>query len=237
MQQIDTTKKVKLNLARLKKAGQNFEVNVDPELALKFRKGEIVEVRDVLKAEQVFTDAKKGELAPKSKLEEAFQATDPLQIAKIIIKQGELQLTSEQRNEQIEQKKRKIIDLIHRNAIDPATKLPHPLQRIELAFQEARIQVDEHRPPEEQIEPILKELRPILPLKFEQAAFQLRIPPAYAAKSYSLVQKYTKIIKEDWNPDGSWSATVELPAGLKLEFLDKLNSLTHGDIEVKEKSD
>lgn len=233
---ISTTEKIKLNLARLKKANQTFEINVDPDLAIKFKKGEPLNIKEVLKAEQIFSDAKKGEIVPEAKLKEAFHTADPLKIAEIIVKEGEIQLTSEYRQEQREQKKRKLIELIHRNAIDPATKLPHPSQRIELAFQEAKVHIDEYKSAEEQLDAILAQLRPVLPLKFEQSKLTLQISPTYAPKVYSLVQKYSKILKENWNSDGSWTAIVEIPAGLKPEFLDKLNSMTHGEITVEEES-
>ena len=71
-------------------------------------------------------------------------------------------------------------------------------------------------------------------MKFEKAQITLTVPATFAAKSYSLVQKNSKILKEEWNSDGSWTVFVEIPAGLKPEFIEKLNSLTHGDIEIKE---
>jgi len=235
--QISTSEKIKLNLARLKKADNIFEINVDPDLAIKFKKGSPLDIREVVKAEQIFSDAKKGELAPETKLNEFFHTTNPLKIAEIIIKEGEIQLTSEYRSQQREQKKRKLIEIIHKNAIDPTTNLPHPLTRIENAFQEAKINLDEYKSAEEQLETILTRLRPILPLKFEQAKLTLQIPPTYAPKLYSLVQKNSKILKETWNSDGSWTATVEIPAGLKPEFIDKLNSSTHGEITITEENE
>ena len=235
MHQINTAEKIKLNLAKLKKGGESFEINIDPDLAMDFKQGKEVTVREVLKAEQIFADAKKGELASEAKLEEVFKTTDPVAIAEIIIKEGEVQLTSEFRSEQRETKKRKIMDLIHKNAIDPGTRLPHPLTRIDNAFREAKIQIADFKSAEEQLDEIVTKLRPILPLKFEQAELKVQIPATYAAKSYSLVKQHSKMIKEEWNPDGSWTVDVELPAGLKPEFVDKINSLTHGEAFIKEK--
>jgi ribosome maturation protein SDO1 len=231
-----SAEKIKLNLARIKKDSQTFEVNIDPDLAVKFKKGEPIDIREVLKAEQIFLDAKKGEFAPETKLKEVFHTTDSLKIAEIIIKEGEIQLTSEYRQEQREQKKKKLVELIHRNAVNPTNNLPHPPQRIELAFEEAKVKIDDYKTAEEQIEDILSKLKPIIPIKFEQSKLTLQIPPAYAPKAYSLVQKYSKILKENWNNDGGWTATVEIPAGLKAEFMDKLNSFTHGEITITEES-
>ncbi len=235
MHQINTAEKIKLNLARLKKGGETFEINIDPDLAMDLKQGKEVTMREILKAEQIFSDAKKGELASEQKLEEVFKTTDPLQVAEIIIKEGEIQLTAEFRAEKREQKKKKILDLIHKNAIDPGTRLPHPLVRIENAFQEAKVQIADFKSAEEQLDEIVTKLRPILALKFEQAELKVQIPATYAAKSYALIKKNSKMIKEEWNQDGSWTVDVELPAGLKPEFVDKINSLTHGEAFIKEK--
>jgi len=67
----------KLNLARLKKFGQMFEVSVDPDLAVKFKNGEIDDVSEALKSEQVFSDAKKGFVASNDDLEKVFKSTIP----------------------------------------------------------------------------------------------------------------------------------------------------------------
>jgi len=234
MQQSSTSEKIKLNLARLKKGKDLFEINVNPDLAILFRKGENIDLREVLKTDQIFSDTKKGELASESSLKQWFKTTDPLIIAEIIIKEGEIQLTSEYRSQEKEKKKRKLIELIRRNAIDPSTNLPHPPQRIELAFEEAKIKIEDTTPVEEQIDSIVSKLKPVLPIKFEEIVLALQIPTDYAAKSYSLVQKYSKILKEEWNSDGSWGVLVKIPAGLKVEFIDKLNSFTHGKINIKE---
>lgn len=232
--EIISSERIKLNLARLKKGGSVFEISVDPDLAVKFKKGEAVEVGEVLKAEQIFSDAKKGELASEGKLKEVFGSGDVRKIAAVIIKEGEIQLTSEYREGLREQKKRKIIGLIHREGVDPATGLPHPPQRIENAFEEAKVKIDEYKGAEEQLEEVLSQIRVVLPIKLEQAKLELKIPSSYAGKAYSLVQKYCKILQEEWLSDGSWSASVEMPGGLKMEFLDKLNSMTHGDVVVEE---
>ena len=136
----------KLNLARLKREGNLFEISVDPDLAIRWKKGEAVDLREALRADKIFADAKKGEIASDSLLEKYFQTSDPLKIAEIIIKKGEIQLTSEHRSEQREQKKRRLVELIHRNAVDPHTKLPLPLTRIENAFEEAKLHLDEKKP-------------------------------------------------------------------------------------------
>ena len=60
------------------------------------------------------------------------------------------------------------MEIIHRNGVDPKTKLPHPIQRLENAFEEAKIKIDERRSAEDQVKEILDKLRPVLPISFEK---------------------------------------------------------------------
>ena len=155
------------------------------------------------------------------------------EIARQILKDGEIQLTAEYRQKLREAKRRRILNIIHRNGVDPRTHLPHPLTRLENAFEEAKVKVDEFKSAEDQVKAVLEKLRPILPVKFEVAEFALKIPAEHAARIYSTVKNFSKIVREEWQNDGSWVALVELPAGLRDEFLDELNKLTHGNVEAK----
>ena len=50
-----------------------------------------------------------------------------------------------------EKKYKKIVNLIHVNAIDPKTGLPHPENRIISAMDEAKVKIDDLKKPEDQI--------------------------------------------------------------------------------------
>ena len=224
----------KLTIARIKKAGQTFEISVDTDKALEYKKGLIAALREVLHADNIFSDAKKGLIAPAESLATAFQTTETEKIAKAILLQGEIQLTSGHRAQERDQKRKKLIHMIHIQAVDPNTNYPHPATRIEAALNEAKIHLDEHKQVEEQFDEIVSKLRPILPLKIEQKTLIVSIGSQYIGKANQIVRS-KKLLSEDWKSDGSWQATVELPAGLVQEFVDKLNSITHGDVGIVEK--
>jgi ribosome maturation protein SDO1 len=231
--QKDNKEHIYLNLARLKKKGQHVEIDVDPDAALKFKAGKEVTIQEVLRAPKVFTDAQKGLAASDAVLKDLFNTTDPYEVASIIIKEGEIQLTAEYRAQLREAKRRKLIEIIHRNGIDPVTKLPHPVQRIELAMDEAKVRIDEHKRAEDQVKDIVHDLQSVLPISFVKKEIWLSIPAEHAAKTYSLVKSSSTILKEEWQNNGSWEATVEIPGGLQEEFYDKLNKATKGEIETK----
>jgi len=108
--------------ARIKKAGKHFEVMVDLDDALKFKKG----ISSFIQAETefIFKDIKQGEKAPENELREAFGTTDVNEIVKKIVKEGEIQTTQEYRDSEHEKRFKQVIDFLTRNAYDPQTGRP-----------------------------------------------------------------------------------------------------------------
>lgn len=225
--------KIHINVARLKKGGENFEVVIHPEIAIQIRNDEKTDVTEALDNQHIFADAKKGQLASEELMQTIFNSNDALVIALEIIKKGEIQLTSEYREKLREQKRRSIVSIIHANAIDPTTKLPHPAQRIENAIAEAKVKIDENRSADEQIQDIMHKLKPILPIKFEQRELQIILPSTHASKAYSVLNKFGKLKKQEWQNDGSLLAIMEIPAGRAQDLIDQLNSQTSGEVDIK----
>ena len=223
-----------LNLAKFKKGGMNFEVvlsNVNKALDLKI--GKDVEVKDVLQSEDIFSDAQKGLEASESNMLKIFETDKKLEVAKIIIKEGEVQLTQEKREELREAKRNRIINFIHANGIDPKTKLPHPMQRLENAFAEAKVKIDEYKNEEKQVQEIIKKLQPILPIKFSTIEVEVMIPSQHVGKVNSFLRSYGKMLSENWDSDGSLRAKIEMPAGLRNDFISKVNKDTRGDVQIE----
>jgi ribosome maturation protein SDO1 len=225
--------RVSFNLARLKKGGQNFEIVVDPDNAIAYKRGATIDIKDVLKGEQVFTDAKKGVFAPETEMKSLFNSSDPLKVASIILKEGQIQLTTEYRDKIRAEKKKRILTLIQRNAIDPKTKLSHPLTRIENAYEQAKCKIDEFRTAEEQVDEVISKLRVILPLRIEQMVLEIDVPPQYAHQAYGVLKRLGDIKKENWTNDGSLIVNLEIPAGLQEDVMGRLNSMTHGGVNIK----
>jgi len=220
-------------IARITHDSDHFEILTKPEPALSYRLGKTSSVSQVLATETIFTDAGKGTKASEEKLQEVFGTTDSLKIAEVILKKGTLQLTTEQRKQLVEEKRRQIVSFISRECIDPKTNLPHPPLRIEQAMKQIRFSIEPSKGVEEQAKDIIKLLRPIIPLKMEKISVAVRIPPEHASKVYGTVKGFGTIKRDQWQADGSWSAIVEMSAGLYGPFLDKLGKMTRGNLEAK----
>jgi ribosome maturation protein SDO1 len=225
--------RVSFNLAKLKKGGKNFEVVIEPDNAIAYRKGADIDIKDVLRGENVFADAKKGVFASETDMKSLFNSSEPVKVADMILKQGEIQLTTEYRDKLREEKKKRIINLVHRNAMDPKTKLPHPVTRIENAFAEASCKIDEFKTAEEQVADVVKALRTILPISIEQIQLQVDLPPQNAHQAYGVLKRIGEIKQETWGNDGSLVVKLQIPAGLQEEVMGKMNSMTHGGVDIK----
>jgi ribosome maturation protein SDO1 len=220
-------------IARLKKGKHQFEVYVDPDGAFAFRRGEKINIEDIIAVESVFSDAGQGDHVSESELESAFGTTDIMEAAKNIILHGELQLTKEQRKHILEEKTRQIITVIAQNAINPQTMTPHPPARIERAMEEAKVHIDLYKSVEEQVNIVMKAIRPIIPIRFEEINIAVKVPGEYAAKSYGEISKFATLVRNEWQGDGSWVAVVKMPAGMQNDFYSLVNHLTKGDAETK----
>ncbi len=219
--------------ARLETHGTRFEILVHSEPAWKVRSGKPVDLRDTLAGNFVYKDAKKGLKASEELIQKVFGTQDIYKVAEEILKRGEIQLTSEQRRELAETKRKQIINFIMRNAVDPKTGLPHPATRIVLAMEEARVGIDPFKDSDEQAMDVIKALRPLLPLKIAQLLIQVRIPPAYASRTFGALQKLGSVKQSDWRPDGSLEASIEIPAGTKGSVIDKVNEATRGEAQIQ----
>lgn len=218
-------------IARLKKEGLTFEVWADCEKAIAFKQG-ACSLDEAVAGLIIFKDAKQGFHAGESELLKAFGTTDKRKAAEIILKKGEIQLTTEYRNKLREQRKRQIIEYLHRHAIDAKTGLPHPPQRIENAMNEARVKIDEFKPVETQIYDILTAIKDRIPIKLETREVAVKIPSQFAPKCYPALKQY-KMLRQDWHTDGSFLAVLELPAGLQEELENLLNQLTKGEVDIR----
>ena len=221
-------------IARYKSGKGTFEVLVDCENALLVKGGkDDIDMNDVLAADTIFSDSKKGDIASEHALSEVFETGDTIEIAKQVIRKGEIQLTAEHRAKMREKKRKQIMTIIQQNGVDPRTHLPHPLTRIENAFEQAKIRIDEFKDIKLQVQEITRALQPILPIRFEIKEIQLIIPADFASKSYHAVHSFGKVLKEEWQNDGSMSVNIEIPGGLEQELYERVNAVCHGKMESK----
>jgi len=215
--------------ARIKKSGKHFEILVDLDDALKFKKGEISEI-DV-EGDRIFSDIKQGKVPSTKDLDDAFGTTDVSEVAQRIIREGEVLTTQEHRDAEQEKKFKQVVDFLVNNAVDPQTGHPHTAERIKSSLEQAHVNI-KNVPIENQIKEIIESLTKVLPIKIETKKVKITVPAIQTGKVYGLVNQYKE--QENWLNDGSLEVIVNIPAGIIMDFYDKLNSMTHGSAVTEE---
>jgi ribosome maturation protein SDO1 len=219
-------------VARMEKGGKRYEILVDPDLVESFKSDPTsVSLDDLLATDEVWHDARSGERPTEEKLISTFGTNDLMECITTILSKGSIQLTTVQRRKIISDKRQQIISEISRTAIDPRSKAPHPATRIELALDELRWNPDPFLSVERQIKDAVNVLRPVIPLSFETIKLAFRV----SGSAYGSVQREVRsdVIKEQWLDNGDWAFVVEIPAGMKGEYLSKV-AKRDPNTEVKE---
>ena len=206
---------------------------VDPYAAADLIDGKEIDIIQILAIDAIFEDSKKGKHASEVTIKEKFGTDEIAEVAKQIVLNGDIQLTTEQRHKMKKNKKNRIIETISRNAMDPKTKAPHPRQRIELAMDEAGVHIDPFKPVSEQVKTIIESLRLLIPISMEQVRISVKIPPEHIGKAYGIARNYGTLEREEWQSDGSWISIIKIPAGMQTDFYDKLNDVTKGNVSTK----
>ena len=220
-------------IARFDSHGHSFEIILEADYVNDGKASEWKDIIEHMPADTIFTDARKGTRSPTEEMEKAFATSSSKDIAIEIIRKGTVQLTTEQRRQMQEDKRRQIIATIAREAMNPQTKTPHPATRIEAAIEEAGIHIDPMKSASSQIKDIVQALRAVIPISFDKMRLAIKLAGVDYGKCYGDIKALGTISKEEWGPDGSWMGVVEIPAGLQKDLFDRLNEKTKGNVESK----
>ena len=219
--------------ARFETGGNRFEILIDPEAAQQYKEGEEIDWEEAIAADGIWNDSSKGDRAPEKLVNDIFGSLDLIDIYKKILAEGSIQLTSQQKKEMVEQKRKRIISHIAANAMNPQTGGPHPPQRIENAIEEIRYSVDPIESDEKQIEKIVSKIKLLIPISFDKIRVAVKIPAIHVGKCYGQLSGLGNIESEEYQKDGSWIGIIEMAAAAQTKLEDLLGSVTKGTAEIK----
>jgi ribosome maturation protein SDO1 len=225
----------KFTIVRLSAGNEKFEILVKPDPALEYKLGKKMDISNIMISDEIYSDANKGTRSSTEKLMKQFKTTDQLEIAKQIMAKGDLNMNTDQRRKMIEEKKRQIVEYINKNFVDPKTHMPHPVSRINAVLDEARLAIDPFKRLDDQIKNIIEPLRKVLPLKSEILELNVTVPAQFSGQSFSVFKNIGEIKSEQWLSDGSLQVVLNLNAGMKSSFLDRIGTATKGSAQVSEK--
>jgi len=220
-------------VAKLKKNGHDFEILVYPFIAWDYRHSHPgITIEQVIAYDEIYSDVAKANLASKELLLECFNTDDIRIISDKIIKDGEVQLTTTQKQLLTEKREKEIIDYIAKNAHDPRAKTPIPPQRLVNAFEELKIKINLNTPKEKEIQDILDKLKRIMPISMDKIIIEVEVPALYTGKASAVIFKY-EVAEQTWLGSGDLFCKIKIPAGTKQQLVSDLNNVTHGNIVIR----
>lgn len=216
--------------ARIVKKGKKYEILVDLEEALKVKKDQGGNISAAVLTDAVFHNLKSGEHASQDELEIDFDTSNFEEICTKIIKNGEVVLPSDYKNEQHEKKYKQAIDFLTKNGVSPEGR-PYTPDRIMTVLKEAGI-VMKNEPLEKQISEIVEKVQKVIPIKIEQKKVKVIVPAQYTGKAYGILNEFKQ--EEEWLSNGDLEIIINVPSGMIMDFYDKLNGVTHGSALTEE---
>ncbi|VDM46513.1 unnamed protein product [Toxocara canis] len=248
---INTPTNVKLltNVAvvRMKKCGKRFEIACYKNKVVNWRNRTEKDIDEVLQTTTVFTNVSKGLVAKREELNAAFGTEDQLEICKLILDKGDLQVSDKERQVQSESSFKEVANIIANMCVNPETKRPYSLAVIEKALHDLHFSLKPNRSAKQQALEMIPKLRETM--KIDRAEMRLRISvEAKEAKRMHerLKNLFSNVEVEDWDQGSLEIVGLIEPGSYRLidELLRKetknngrmellsLKVINEGDIEI-----
>jgi len=132
--QDNQVKMTNVAVVRLKKNGKVFEVAAYRNKVMSFRDGAEKRLDEVLQIVQVFQNVSRGLHSKSNDLERAFSTSDVEACCRIILAQGEMQVSDKERQAEYEQKFKDIASIVAAKCVNTQTGIPFTVQTIETAM-------------------------------------------------------------------------------------------------------
>jgi len=222
-----------MQVVRYKDGKKTFEIGCKVGTALKFRKGELG-FSNVLESDEIWKNLHKGERANAEELKETFGTDNVMEIAQIIAEKGDLQLTEAERKAMLEEKKNEIVNYIHKYYVDPRSKNPHPVSRIEAAMAELKIHIDPDVSSEKQINDIVKRLPEVLPIKKSEMSGIVSVSHELSASVQGVLNKLQDLqVKAVRHTDENATFEISMVPGTYDKLVSTLEKTTKGLYDLR----
>ncbi len=164
-----------ISIVKLKLGKSRFELACYPNKVQDYRDKKEKDINEVLQAQEIFTDAIKGDLVPRKVLKEVFPKMSYQEIIKLILDKGDIQTGEKEREKGTANFKRYISNIIVQKTYNTDNGLPFPQDIITQALDNINFKYNEKENEKKQALKAIKELinQKILPI--DRKLIQLKI--------------------------------------------------------------
>lgn len=154
-----------VSIVRLMKTGKRFEIACYCNKVESYRKGIETDMTEVMQSEFVFTNVSKGAFASSKELKKAFGTDDILSVQRVILADGELQLTAKERQAHTESTFRDIATIISEKCVNPTNSRPYIVSTILSALRDdLKYGLIPGRSAKQQSLDLIKKLQAVIPI-------------------------------------------------------------------------
>jgi ribosome maturation protein SDO1 len=184
----------------------------------------------VLQIPQVFLNVSKGQVAGNEDLKTAFGTTDVNEIVLQILKKGELQVGGKERQQNAQQLRAEVLQIVADKCINPNTKRPYPITIIDKTLNELNFNLVPSRAAKTQALEAIKLLVEKQVIPISRARMRVRVTgSSKEAKKYA--DKVRGIVVEVQDED--WGSEWELIAFIDPGSLRPLDELVRDESKGK----
>ncbi|KDO27183.1 hypothetical protein SPRG_07432 [Saprolegnia parasitica CBS 223.65] len=186
-------------VVRLKKNGQRFEVACYKNKVVNWRNGVETSLDEVLQSQSIFENVSRGKKA--NNLMAVFGTEDVIEIAKIIIEKGELQVSDGERAAFNESVYQEIATIVAEKCVNPESNRPYPFTVIERAMKEMHYALIPNRSAKQQALEVIKKLKAHMPITRAKMKVQVTVAPADGQATKDFLAEQEAIIMEQRGGD------------------------------------
>lgn len=211
-------------IVRYQNGNVKVEIMARPGMVTKYREGKC-SLQDALVDDRVYRNIAKGEVANAAELSGLGGSNDA--ILDTILKNGKYSQTAAEKREHMDKLKREVVNFLHSNFIDPRTRTPHPVTRIEGALAEAKINLDPESDAEHNARKILKKLQLIIRLEESTIDVTVVIPNNKIGQTIGICYSMGTVKGEEYGPENAYIQMVISP-GQYDKLVEQTSSASQG---------
>ncbi|CAM9790182.1 unnamed protein product [Pylaiella littoralis] len=172
-QPVNQVRLTNVAVVRLNKTGKRFEIACYRNKVVNWRNRVETDLDEVLQIESVFENVSKGVLAKNKDLLKAFGTDSQLEVCRIILDKGEMQVSDKERQVALESVFRDVATIVSEKCVNPASNRPYTVSMIEKAMRDIHFSAHPTRSAKQQALEVMKKLKEVMPI--DRAKMKLRI--------------------------------------------------------------
>lgn len=180
-----------VSVVKLKRNGFKFEIACYPNKVSNWRDNIEKDIDEVMQSKEIFTSVQKGVYAKQAELHKAFGKIADVEIFKIILNEGEVQVNELERKSQQDNVLKDVAIIIAEKCVDSQSGCPVPYTIIMRALEAIHVNIKANQPAKKQALIIIKNHKEQLGLERAKMRIRLTYPVTALEALRSLIDQIT----------------------------------------------